>query len=98
MIGQNDFVVFKDILTSDMLLKDILTETGSFFFSKYYDSILNGETLLTYSCALNRTKFVRFLLEIGADKTIKNKHSRTALDESLNVGNEELISLLNEDK
>jgi ankyrin repeat protein len=54
----------------------------------------NGKTLLMLASGYNHIEIVRFLLEKGADTTIRDNHGQTAFMEAIANGHSQVIELL----
>ena len=54
----------------------------------------NGDTPLMDAAYLGKTEILRYLLESGADTSLKNKSGKTALDLAKAKGKPEAVTLL----
>ena len=55
------------------------------------DQDLEGNTPLMTAAALNKTKFVSYLLDMGAKVDLRNYSGATALHKAAHAGNNEII-------
>lgn len=81
-ISENKIEMVKDNVSAN--LKEINNQTK------------NGNTLLIFAAYYNNIEIIKFLLENGADKTIKNRQHDTAESIARNFGNFESVEILME--
>ena len=58
------------------------------------DTNMNGTTALAFSATYNKMDMVKYLLDKGANKLIKDKEGNTALDHAKSKGYDTIIAML----